>query len=132
MGAPPVIMYLTSWCPYCASARELLQSKQVSVQEIDVDAQPDRRLEMIRRSGRRTVPQIFIGERHVGGCVFCQLSCDGLAPFVATVNQIGAPARSRSLAWTAADRAPATPREANWRESILRASSIASFTCVNS
>ena len=68
MSAPPVLMYLTPWCPYCASARSLLQSKRVSVQEIDVAAQPSRRAEMIERSGRHTVPQIFIGERHIGGC----------------------------------------------------------------
>ena len=68
MGTAAVVMYLKSWCPYCASARALLQSKQATVQEIDIDAQPERRDEMIERSGGRwTVPQIFIGERHVGG-----------------------------------------------------------------
>ena len=61
-------MYLSSWCPYCHRARALLQSKQVAVQEIDVDSEPGLRDEMTRRSGRRTVPQIFIGERHIGGC----------------------------------------------------------------
>jgi glutaredoxin 3 len=45
-----------------------LQSKRVEVQEIDVDSEPGLREEMMRRSGRRTVPQIFIGERHIGGC----------------------------------------------------------------
>lgn len=63
----PVQMYATSWCPYCARARELLSGKGVRFEEIDIDLQPQRREEMIRRSGRRTVPQIFIGERHVGG-----------------------------------------------------------------
>lgn len=62
-----IVMYLRAWCPYCASARELLASKHASVQEIDIEAQPEQRAEMIRRSGRRTVPQIFIGERHIGG-----------------------------------------------------------------
>jgi glutaredoxin 3 len=60
-------MYLKPWCPYCTKARELLRSKNVSVLEIDIEAQPEQREEMIRRSRRRTVPQIFIGERHIGG-----------------------------------------------------------------
>jgi glutaredoxin 3 len=68
MSAPAVVIYLSSWCPYCHQARELLQSKQVEVQEINVDSEPALRAEMMRRSGRRTVPQIFIGERHIGGC----------------------------------------------------------------
>ena len=61
-------MYATGWCPYCAQARDLLQSKGVTWQEIDVDAHPGARAEMMKRSGRRTVPQIFIGATHVGGC----------------------------------------------------------------
>jgi glutaredoxin 3 len=67
MAAVQVVMYATSWCPYCARARALLASKGVAVREIDIDAEPSERAEMIRRSGRRTVPQIFIGEHHVGG-----------------------------------------------------------------
>jgi glutaredoxin 3 len=63
----PVLMYTTSWCPYCARARELLNSKGVAFQEIDIESQPNEREEMVRRSGRATVPQIFIGERHIGG-----------------------------------------------------------------
>jgi glutaredoxin 3 len=66
--AAPVVIYLTAWCPYCARAKQLLSSKHVVAQEIDLDAQPERRAEMIRRSGRHTVPQIFIGERLIGGC----------------------------------------------------------------
>jgi glutaredoxin 3 len=62
-----VTMYTTRYCPYCVSARELLQSKQVSYTEIGVDDQPALRLEMMQRSGRHTVPQIWIGEQHVGG-----------------------------------------------------------------
>jgi glutaredoxin 3 len=62
------MIYATSWCPYCARARALLAAKDARVQEIDIDADPSQRAEMIRRSGRRTVPQIFIGERHIGGC----------------------------------------------------------------
>jgi len=60
-------MYLTEWCPYCASAKALLESKKVRFEQIDVAANPERRKEMIRRSGRHTVPQIFVGERHIGG-----------------------------------------------------------------
>ncbi len=65
--AVPVIMYMTSWCPYCARARKLLISKGVSFEEVDVEAAPGKRAEMQSRSGRRSVPQIFIGETHVGG-----------------------------------------------------------------
>jgi glutaredoxin 3 len=61
-------MYSTGWCPYCTRARELLMSKGVDFEEIDVDARPEARTEMMARSGRRTVPQIFIGTTHVGGC----------------------------------------------------------------
>jgi glutaredoxin 3 len=67
MASEPVVMYATSWCPYCARARELFRSKGVGFQEIDIEAQPEQREAMIRRSGRSTVPQIFIGERHIGG-----------------------------------------------------------------
>jgi len=65
--APPVVMYCKSWCPYCTRARALLKSKGVEFQEIDIEAQPEHRDEMIRRSGRTTVPQIFVGARHIGG-----------------------------------------------------------------
>ena len=68
MAAPAVTMYATSWCPYCSRARGLLESKGVALQEIDVESAPEKRAEMQNRSGRRTVPQIFIGDRHVGGC----------------------------------------------------------------
>ena len=68
MSDPRVVMYTTGWCPYCLRARELLKSKGVAIEEIDVDARPEARTEMMARSGRRTVPQIFIGETHVGGC----------------------------------------------------------------
>lgn len=67
MARPPIVIYLTSWCPYCMRARALLQSKGVAFEEVDVEAEPARRDEMVKRSGRRTVPQIFIGERHIGG-----------------------------------------------------------------
>jgi glutaredoxin 3 len=61
-------MYSTGWCPYCTRARELLKKKGVDLEEIDVDARPEARTEMTARTGRRTVPQIFVGATHVGGC----------------------------------------------------------------
>lgn len=63
-----VVMYSTTWCGYCQRARGLLQRKGVEIREIKVDEDPAQRDVMITKSGgRRTVPQIFIGERHVGG-----------------------------------------------------------------
>ena len=63
-----VVMYCTAACPYCHSAERLLAEKGVrDLEKIRVDLDPTRREEMARRSGRRTVPQIWIGERHVGG-----------------------------------------------------------------
>jgi glutaredoxin 3 len=66
-AAAAVVMYTRSWCPYCERARELLKHKGVAFQEIDIETQAGQREEMIRRSGRQSVPQIFIGEHHVGG-----------------------------------------------------------------
>ena len=63
-----VVMYATAWCPYCARARELLESKKADLEIIDVDRDPALRQQMMARSGRHTVPQIFIVEVHVGGC----------------------------------------------------------------
>ena len=68
MTAPKVEIYATAWCPYCSRARQLLSAKGIRVQETDVDAHPGAREEMFARSGRRTVPQIFINQIHVGGC----------------------------------------------------------------
>jgi glutaredoxin 3 len=71
-------MYVTDWCPYCSRARGLLAAKGVDAEEIDVDAVPGAREEMRARSGRDTVPQIFIGESHVGGSDELQaLDADG-------------------------------------------------------
>lgn len=64
---PTVLVYATRFCPYCMMARRLLQAKGVSWQEVLVDVERERRAEMMQRSGRYTVPQIFVGERHVGG-----------------------------------------------------------------
>jgi glutaredoxin 3 len=67
MSSTDVVMYTTSWCPYCTRARQLFDSKGVPYTEIDVDAVEGARTEMQRRSGRTSVPQIFVGERHLGG-----------------------------------------------------------------
>ncbi|QTH62631.1 glutaredoxin 3 [Psychrosphaera ytuae] len=64
-----VDIYTKTYCPYCVRAKALLDSKQVTYNEIKIDEQPELRAPMIERaSGRSTVPQIFIGEHHVGGC----------------------------------------------------------------
>ncbi|MBA4503553.1 glutaredoxin 3 [Marinobacterium marinum] len=63
-----VTIYLTRWCPFCTRAIALLDSKQVEYTAIDVDSDPALRQEMMQRSNRRSVPQIFIGQTHVGGC----------------------------------------------------------------
>ena len=66
---PIVKMYTTAVCPYCIQAKQVLKSRGVqAIEEIRVDALPDERMKMMQLTGRRTVPQIFIGERHVGGC----------------------------------------------------------------
>ncbi len=62
-----VTMYATGYCPYCTMAERLLQSKGVEVDKIRVDLEPQRRVEMMERTQRRTVPQIYVGEVHVGG-----------------------------------------------------------------
>lgn len=65
---PPITIYTTSWCPYCAAAKSLLTRKGAAFEEIDVESGPGLRQQMTARAGGRTsVPQIFIGERHVGG-----------------------------------------------------------------
>lgn len=66
-SAPKVLMYATGLCPYCVFARRLLAGKGVAYEEVRVDKHPERRSEMETRSGRYTVPQIFIGDYHVGG-----------------------------------------------------------------
>ena len=81
-----VFMYATGVCPYCVMAERLLRSKGVTdIEKVRVDLDPARREEMMTRTGRRTVPQIYIGERHVGG--FDDLSAldrqGGLDPLLA-------------------------------------------------
>jgi glutaredoxin 3 len=72
MGAAEIVMYVKDWCPYCARARGLLEAKGVAYREIDVEAVPGAQAEMVARSGRSSVPQIFVGEVHVGGCAELQ------------------------------------------------------------
>lgn len=63
-----VVMYSTAVCPYCVMAERLLKSKGVeNIEKIRVDLQPEQRAEMMQKTGRRTVPQIYIGDTHVGG-----------------------------------------------------------------
>lgn len=69
ISKPLVRMYATASCPYCIRAEQLLRSKGVAdLDKIRVDLAPERRNEMLALTGRRTVPQIFIGDNHVGGC----------------------------------------------------------------
>jgi glutaredoxin 3 len=66
---PAVTIYTTPFCPYCAAAKRLLQKKGAPFREINVDGKPDLRDELrVKAGGRHTVPQIWIGSRHVGGC----------------------------------------------------------------
>ena len=65
---PKIVMYATGVCPFCLMAERLLKAKGVAeIEKIRVDLEPKRREEMMQRTGRRTVPQIYVGERHVGG-----------------------------------------------------------------
>ena len=64
-----ILMYATAVCPYCVRAEQLLKRKGVTeIEKVRIDMEPARSEEMIARTGRRTVPQIFIGETHIGGC----------------------------------------------------------------
>ena len=68
MTQPVVTMYVSDWCPYCQRAKSLLTQKNVVFSEINVEDDATSREEMMARSKQRTVPQIFIGDKHVGGC----------------------------------------------------------------
>lgn len=85
---PKVEIYATAWCPYCSRARQLLNDKGVEFEEIDVDARPGVRAEMATRSGRHTVPQIFINQTHVGGCddLVALDAAGGLDPLLQETN----------------------------------------------
>ena len=63
-----VLMYTSAYCPYCTNAERLLKSKGVTeIEKIQIDTAPELKIAMMEKTGRRTVPQIYIGERHVGG-----------------------------------------------------------------
>ena len=84
MAEPRIVVYSTDWCPYCARARGLLEPKGAKFEVINLDERPEARAEMITRSGRRTVPQIFIGDTHVGGCddLYALDAAGGLDPLI--------------------------------------------------
>ena len=63
-----VVIYSSDWCPFCTRAKHLLESKGVAFEEIKVDGKPQVRAQMADKAGRTSVPQIWVGERHVGGC----------------------------------------------------------------
>lgn len=65
---PRIVVYSSAWCPYCIRAKQLLQHKGVAFEEISVDGQPEVRTQMTQKAGRTSVPQIWIGDTHVGGC----------------------------------------------------------------
>ncbi len=66
---PDITIYTKGWCPYCSAAKALLEAKGAAFTEISIEGRPeDRQAMMARSGGRNTVPQIFIGSRHVGGC----------------------------------------------------------------
>ena len=64
----PIVMYTTRFCPFCIRARMLVEHKGWEYEDLAVDGNPALRAEMMEKSGRHTVPQIWIGERHIGGC----------------------------------------------------------------
>jgi glutaredoxin 3 len=64
----PVVIYSSDYCPYCMRAKQLLSRKGVAFTEINVDGEPQLRAEMARKAGKTSVPQIWIGATHVGGC----------------------------------------------------------------
>ncbi len=83
-----VKMYTTAVCPYCIRAKQILKSKGVdTINEVRVDMQPQERMKMMEITGRRTVPQIFIGDTHVGGCddLIALDSRGGLVPLLNAV-----------------------------------------------
>lgn len=81
-----VLMYTTGVCPYCVRAKQLLSARGVAaIEEVRVDLDPERREEMMQKTQRRTVPQIFIGDTHVGGCddLYALDAAGGLMPLLA-------------------------------------------------
>ncbi len=85
MSQPRVLMYTTAICPYCIRAKQLLAARGVTdIEEIRIDEDPEQRQIMMERTGRRTVPQIYIGDTHVGGCDDLQAldAAGGLLPLL--------------------------------------------------
>jgi len=81
----PVVMYTTAVCPFCVRAKQLLAARGVNqIEEIRVDVDPERRDEMMQKTNRHTVPQIFIGTTHVGGCddLYALDAAGGLKPLL--------------------------------------------------
>jgi glutaredoxin 3 len=68
VSAPDIVLYVAGWCPFCVRAQGLLTKKGLAYRVVDVDEDAKSREEMIARSGRQTVPQVFIAGKHVGGC----------------------------------------------------------------
>lgn len=80
-----VLMYTTAVCPYCTRAKQLLKARGVdTIEEVRIDLDAERRDEMMQRTGRRTVPQIYIGDTHVGGCddLYALDAAGGLKPLL--------------------------------------------------
>ena len=85
MSMPPVRMYTTAICPYCLRAKDLLRRRGVEhIEELRIDLDPQARATMMRETGRRTVPQIYIGDTHVGGCddLYALDASGGLQPLL--------------------------------------------------
>lgn len=86
MSRPRVLMYSTAVCPYCVRAEQLLRARGVTeIEKIRIDLDPAQREAMMQKTGRRTVPQIYIGETHVGGCddLIALDQAGGLLPLLA-------------------------------------------------
>jgi glutaredoxin 3 len=85
VSLPRVIVYTRDFCSSCLRAKQLLRNKNVSFEEINIGEDDDLREEVIARSGRRTVPQIFINDRHIGGCddLYALNAAGGLDPLLA-------------------------------------------------
>lgn len=83
-----VYLYTTRFCPFCIQAKRLLDQKGVNYREIPVDGDPELRLEMMNASGQRTVPQIWVGDTHVGGCdeLFALERAGRLDPLLQALN----------------------------------------------
>jgi glutaredoxin 3 len=84
MAEARIVVYLTDWCPFCTRALSLLEHKGANFEVINIEERAAARAEMMARSGRRTVPQIFIGDTHVGGCddLYALDAAGGLDPLL--------------------------------------------------